>query len=497
MKRILVLLFVCITPLFLTAQTGKDLYELSINYNNGTGGVKKDVKKARKLRMKAAQAGYAEAQYSIGVRYYNGTIVKRDYEEAVKWFQKAAAQEHANAIYALAQMHDNGIYFPKDKQKALEMYLPIAERGHMQAIKSVANIYHYTMNQPEKELEWWKRGAEFGHAFFMLKLAEYHEQLRDYAKAEDYYTKALEKKDDLGKDDVYNAESGLYRVQKIRKNTAVDLRQQGEKKAIAIARLGSDVDRDIPMAPKTQEKTFALIISNENYDALPPVPYAANDGETVDEYFRQALGIPGDNIHKLKDATYGQMKRGIVWLKDIMKAYQGKVNVIIYYAGHGIPSEKSKTGYLLPTDGNAMDVSTAYALEELYKELEEESAKSVIVLLDANFSGARREGTMMTAARGVAIKVKSDIPQGNMAVFSAAQGDETAYSYDGQKHGMFTYFLLKCLKESRNSLTFGELVEYVTRQVMQQSVKGNGRKQTPHIITSPTIASNWKSITIK
>jgi hypothetical protein len=38
------------------------------------------------------------------------------------------------------------------------------------------------------------------------------------------------------------------------------------------------------------------------------------------------------------------------------------------------------------------------------------------------------------------------MPQGNMVVFSAAQGDETAYPNNDEKHGMFTYFLLKKLQ---------------------------------------------------
>lgn len=286
-------------------------------------------------------------------------------------------------------------------------------------------------------------------------------------------------------------------MQSIRKNTAVDLRQQREKKSITIARIGSDVDKDIPQAQQTQEKTFALIIANENYEVLPSVPYAANDGATVEEYCRQALGIPSDNIRTLKDATYGQMKRSIAWLKDYMKAFQGKANVIIYYAGHGIPNEKDRTGYLLPTDGNAMNASTAYALDDLYKELREEEARSVVVILDACFSGTNREGNVLNSARGVAIKVKPEMPQGNIVIFSGAQGDETAYVYDEQKHGLFTYFLLKTLKESNSGLTLGELSNNVTQKVMQYSVRRNNKMQTPTIITSPALEKNWKSIVIK
>ena len=63
--------------------------------------------------------------------------------------------------------------------------------------------------------------------------------------------------------------------------------------------------------------------------------------------------------------------------------------------------------------------------------------------MDACFSGSRRENGMIVSARGVAIKPKKDIVTGNVVVFSAADGSETAYPYKEKGHGLFTYFLLK------------------------------------------------------
>ena len=56
---------------------------------------------------------------------------------------------------------------------------------------------------------------------------------------------------------------------------------------------------------------------------------------------------------------------------------------------------------------------------------------------------------MLASARGVAIKAKQNHPQGNMVVLSAAQGDETAHPYTEKGHGLFTYYLLKKLKETQ------------------------------------------------
>ena len=51
--------------------------------------------------------GDAQAQYAIGVCYYNGTGVDKDEKEAIKWYQKAAEQGHGQAIATLNELNMN------------------------------------------------------------------------------------------------------------------------------------------------------------------------------------------------------------------------------------------------------------------------------------------------------------------------------------------------------------------------------------------------------
>ena len=53
-------------------------------------GVPQDYIKAAELFQKAANQGYAAAQYNLGVMYYNGEGVPQDYVKAAELFQKAA-----------------------------------------------------------------------------------------------------------------------------------------------------------------------------------------------------------------------------------------------------------------------------------------------------------------------------------------------------------------------------------------------------------------------
>jgi uncharacterized caspase-like protein len=239
-----------------------------------------------------------------------------------------------------------------------------------------------------------------------------------------------------------------------------------------------------------------VIIANENYTSVASVPFALNDGNIFQEYCEKTLGIPAKNIRYVPNATLNQIKAQVNWLQDVTKAY-ANANIIFYYAGHGIPDESSRSSYLLPVDGTGTDVTTGYKLDDLYATLGNILAKNVTVFMDACFSGSKREQGMLASARGVAIKARSGMPQGNMVVFSAAQGDETAYPNYEEKHGLFTYVLLEKLQTTQGNVTYAELSEYIIDKVSQLSIVRNGKSQTPCVTPSPTVGQEWKNWTLR
>lgn len=266
---------------------------------------------------------------------------------------------------------------------------------------------------------------------------------------------------------------------------------------IETGRLRSDVDENIPRATERNDKTFAVIIANENYRSEANVPFALNDGKIFRQYCQQTLGLPEENIRFVGDATLNNLKHELKWLTDILTTYNGEAKAIFYYAGHGVPNESNQSAYLLPVDGFGSDVSTGYLLDDLYQTLGNTPNAGVTVFLDACFSGAKREGDMMVAARAIAIKVKKNVPIGNMVVFAAAQSDETAYQNDKEKHGMFTYYLLKKLQETGGDVTLKELGDYITTEVSRSSLKLNNKSQTPSVIPSASLMDTWKTWKLK
>ena len=271
---------------------------------------------------------------------------------------------------------------------------------------------------------------------------------------------------------------------------------QTERKEIQLAMIKSDVDRNIPTTEIKNDKAFVLIVANEHYSQEESVPFALNDGNIFKEYCVKTLGVGEKHIKFLTDATGNQIKAGVNWLANLTEVFDDP-QIIVYYAGHGIPDEASRSAYILPVDGSGMDVSTGYKLDELYSTLGKMPASKITVFMDACFSGSKREDGMLASARGVALKAKSGVPQGNMVVFSAAQGNETAYPNREQQHGLFTYYLLKKLQETEGDVALKDLGDYVTKQVSQQSLLLNSKKQTPCVTPSATVGTDWENWKLK
>lgn len=259
----------------------------------------------------------------------------------------------------------------------------------------------------------------------------------------------------------------------------------------------SDVDKDIPMTNYTNNDAFAVIIANNEYKKVADVDNADNDGRIFAEYCNKVLGIPQSHIRTHFNVTYGELLDAVEDIKSIAAAKKGDLNVLFYYAGHGVPDEKTKSAYILPVDADGKQIRLCYPLSELYAELSGMKANNTLVFLDACFSGATRSASneMLLSARSVAIDVDPCEVDGKLLIFSAATGDQTALSYDGQNHGMFTYFLLKRLKESKGTVTLGSLADYITENVALESQLVNKKQQMPTVIVGNEYdPDGWKNL---
>ena len=163
--------------------------------------------------------------------------------------------------------------------------------------------------------------------------------------------------------------------------------------------------------------------------------------------------------------------------------------VFIYYSGHGAPNPQTGDAYLVPYDGDPSFIDqTGYSLKRMYAALGKLPAKEVLVALDSCFSGAGGRSVLAQGARPLVMNLDTayDLPQ-NMTVLSAASGDEISSTYREKGHGLFTYFMLKGIKNedvihSDGTIRIDDLFGYVKPQVERIARKQYNNEQTPQLI---------------
>ena len=263
-----------------------------------------------------------------------------------------------------------------------------------------------------------------------------------------------------------------------------------------------NVDQDIPVTRSKQKNTYALIIGNEDYRSRQRglaveqnAEFAIRDAEVFKSYCEKTLGIPERQIMILKNATAAEISQGLAWINNLSKIEKGNANLIFYYSGHGLPDQDTRSPVLLPVDVSANNVEYGVPLAEAYAALVEHPARRITVFLDACFSGTGRNQGLLPY-KGIKVRADKSVILGNMVVFSSSSELETSSVYREARHGYFTYFLLKKLKETRGNIRYDDLGSYLIRSV-QKETGLNGIVQTPEVNMSQKVADSWQSWKLK
>lgn len=153
---------------------------LGICYFNGQG-VEMNRREAVYWYRKAAEQGYSYAQSNLGGCYYNGDGVVKDYEEALKWYRRAAEQGNMAAQYNMGNAYDDGNGVPKNFAEAARWYRMAADQGDAFAQNNLGNLYFFGKGVPknyEEAVKWYRKAAEKGRpsAQYNLGLRYYHGQ---------------------------------------------------------------------------------------------------------------------------------------------------------------------------------------------------------------------------------------------------------------------------------------------------------------------------------
>ncbi|MHB1312433.1 MAG: caspase family protein [Gemmatimonadaceae bacterium] len=253
-----------------------------------------------------------------------------------------------------------------------------------------------------------------------------------------------------------------------------------------------DVDSGIARAP-ARPAAVAVVLGVERYERAPGAVFARHDAAVFREYARNVFGI-GDDASRLlfrtdDEVTAGELHRIFDTGGWLSRRVTPETDVIVYWAGHGQTDVRTKQTYLLPNDADPnYPAQTGLALAELYDRLTALKARSVVVFIDACFSGMTREaGALLADARGAVVSLENPVlHSATMAVFSAATGEQVASAWPERQHGIFTYWLLKGLRGGADAdgdgrLNVGELERFVHAGVARTAASRD-REQTSQVI---------------
>lgn len=241
-----------------------------------------------------------------------------------------------------------------------------------------------------------------------------------------------------------------------------------------------------PRPAAVRPDDYALVVGIEGYRSIPKADYGENDAKLVKTYV-ESLGVPPANVILLTGdrASRADIAKYLEeWLPGVVKPDS---RVYFYYSGHGAPDPATGAAYLVPYDGDPRFLkSTAFPLTKIYADLSALPSKESVVMLDSCFSGAGGRSVMAPGVRPLVAVEDSTAAPDRTAVLSASGAREIAGGLDLQKHGLFTYFLLRGLSGEADAdrdghVTLGELNGYLRAKVSETARRDN-RDQNPRLL---------------
>lgn len=137
-------------------------------------GLEKKVNKATDLVLIriAANGGYSEAQYRLGLCYESGDGVPQDYVEALRWYHKAT-ENGSEYYYAgkLGEVYKKGLGVEKNYDEAIKWYHKAVESSEIgETIMNLAEVYELA-GRHQDSVRWYREAAEkIGNSYAQYKL---------------------------------------------------------------------------------------------------------------------------------------------------------------------------------------------------------------------------------------------------------------------------------------------------------------------------------------
>ncbi|MDI9238078.1 polysaccharide deacetylase family protein [Lysobacter sp. LF1] len=218
------------------------------------------------------------------------------------------------------------------------------------------------------------------------------------------------------------------------------------------------------------DRSWALVIGIDEYAHWPRLGYAANDAQAIADTLTTQFDFPSSQVIVLKN---GEATRN-----NILAAFHDRLGhgelgrndrVFVFFAGHGATQRLAsgrELGYLIPVDSDPQRfASDAIAMSDIQNIAESLSAKHVLFVMDACYSGLG-----LTRGAGTNAFLRENARRTARQMLTAGGADQQVADSGPGGHSVFTWVLLQALSGNGDLngdglITGTELAAYVAPAV--------------------------------
>lgn len=203
---------------------------------------------------------------------------------------------------------------------------------------------------------------------------------------------------------------------------------------------------------------YALVIGNNQHQAMPDLETALRDARAVSDVLRNRYSF---QVELLTNATRAE-------ILTALNRYQNRLgendNFLLYYAGHGDLDRVNDRGYWLPVDATPNDTTNWIANSQITDILNIMPAKHVMVIADSCYSGSLTGGTVMASAPVARqtspeqyVRFLEVAGQRRARVVLTSGGLQPVLDAGGGEHSVFASQLLQVLRGNNQILESPDL----------------------------------------
>jgi len=129
--------------------------------------------------VQSAEAGDANSELAIALRYLNGNVSARDPISGLRWMTRAAKHGSPVAQFMLGYLYEKGGTVAADPAQAMHWYEAAALQGNRKAMHNLAVAYAQGLGgqkNPAEAVRWFSRAASFGYIDSQFDLAVLYER---------------------------------------------------------------------------------------------------------------------------------------------------------------------------------------------------------------------------------------------------------------------------------------------------------------------------------